>query len=528
MEGGIAAGLRLGDLGFKIRGVTVKQVLQEPEYFKEILKRNKVIGFKGMDPTPQEHLMLMEALYYGELGTDMPNGEPGMLEDQHHASIPNVEERDNVEHFIKTAWHVDNPFLEKPPVLTSMKMIKFDVDPGYGDTLFLSLTDLYRQLPDHLKDRLQTARLLGTTGNTEPGEEEGREVISHPALRTHPDTGETMLYWTGPSTMLETDQDPPPMWFQEVREFVTHYAANKQNRWSWQWEVGDVLVWDNRAVLHGFVPGWDRADRRFDRFQIGDEVPFYDPNQEDSRNPNFGDTIRYEGVEKDSTSGPNPDHIPLVFTKGFYALEEVEHLYQQVTLFVMADENGEWREDVNKLAAEVGSDLFNVYIVEQDPSNAVFRNLMRYKNAYLSEYPIAGTMYLCSRNGDFHCFWEPDFDLFQYDNEDCTRNAIPHIKGYINWHPDMRHAGHAWHYPDWFPHQPLQFRPWAYQNLSFMQYINWGQDDPPEDFLVQFAIDTIYGCFNHLKDNDDRRRVIERIHDYIDYMLELNEHEKER
>jgi hypothetical protein len=92
----------------------------------------------------------------------------------------------------------------------------------------------------------------------------------------------------------------------------------------------------------------------------------------------------------------------------------------------------------------------------------------------------------------------------------------------------MRHAGHAWHYPDWFPHQPLQFRPWSYQNLPFTQYINWGGEDPPEDFLVQFAIDAVYGCFNHLKKNDDRRRVIERIHDYIGYMLELNEHEKER
>ena len=526
MHGGIAAGLRLGSLGFKIRGVTAQQVIDNPEYFREILKRNKVIGFKGMDPSWQDHLFIMQSLYHGKTLGPATTEQAGRLMDQNHPSIPNVETKDDVEDFIRGVWHVDNPFFKQPPVLTSMKMTKFDVEDGYGDTLFLSLSDLYEKLPAHLKENLQDARLLGTTGAAEPGKE-SRDVISHPALRTHPDTGETMLYWTGPATFLECEGDPPD-WFDELEDFVDAYMRDKKNRWSWQWEVGDIIVWDNRAVLHGFMPGWERDCRLFDRFQIGEQEPFYDPNREDTRNPHFGDTYRYEGVDKDSTSGPNPDHIPLVFTKGFYALEEVEHLFQTVTLFVIADENGDWREDVNKLAAEVDSDLFNVYVVEQDPSNAVFRNLMRYHKYKMPDCDIAGSMFLCSRNGDFHCFWEPDFDLFQWENPDSSKNAIPHIRGYIQWHPDMRHAGHAWHYPDWFDHQPLQFRPWDYQNLPFMQYINWGDEDPPEDFLVQFAVDTVWGCFNHLKDNEDRRRVVERIHDYIGYMLDLDEHERER
>ena len=61
-----------------------------------------------------------------------------------------------------------------------------------------------------------------------------------------------------------------------------------------------------------------------------------------------------------------------------------------------------------------------------------------------------------------------------------------------------------------------------------MTYEGFNGKNPPEDFLVQFAIDSIYGCFNHLKDNDERRRIIERINDYISYMLELDEHEFER
>jgi len=525
MQGGIAAGLRLGDLGFKIRGVTAREVIDNRDYFREILKRNKVIGFKGMDPSVQEHMELMRALYSPHESDGGSEPTPGNLMDQNHPSIPDVETEDT-EEFIKGIWHVDNPFLQDPPVLTSMKMTKFDVPRGFGDTLFISLSGLYQSMPEHLKTHLEEAVLRGETGAAEPGQE-NRDVICHGALRTHPDTGETMLYWTGPGTFLDCEGDPPE-WFSEVEDCVAAYEANPANRWKWEWEVGDVLVWDNRAVLHAFTPGWERENRIFDRFEIGRQLPFYEKNFADSRDPEFGDTFRREGVEKDSTSGPNPDHIPLVFTKGFYALEEVDHLYQTVTLFVIADENGDWREDVNLLAREINNDLFNVYIVEQDENNAVYRNLMRYKNHKLPHCEPAGTMYLCSRNGDFHYFYEPDMNLFQYDNPDSSKNVIPQIRAHIEWHPDMRHAGHAWHYPDWFPHQPLQFRPWDYQNLPFMQYTDWKDADPPEDFLVQFAVDTVWGCFNHLKDNEDRRRVVERIHDYIGYMLELNEHERER
>jgi len=61
-----------------------------------------------------------------------------------------------------------------------------------------------------------------------------------------------------------------------------------------------------------------------------------------------------------------------------------------------------------------------------------------------------------------------------------------------------------------------------------MQYYKSDGNHPPEDFVVQFAIDSLYGCFNGLKDNEDRLRVISRVHDYIGYMLELNEHENDR
>jgi len=520
--GGIAVGLRLGNLGFKIKGVTAQQVLAEPEYFKEILKKNKMIGFIGMHPTNEEHAALVHALYDGEYKPDEHDHgyyQRGLLKDQWHETIKDVENKEDPEWFLRCNWHVDNPFFDEPPSLISIHMTTYNVEHGYGNTFWVSLRNLFDECPAELREHLKTARFRGETGSEE------HDVKSHPALRTHPDTGETMLYWTGPGTILEGEETP---WFQDLRKYVEDYCAEPRNRYQWDWEVGDVVIWDNRAVMHGFYPGWERKDRIFQRVEAGTDQPFYDPEYRAEINENFGDVLADEDHQRDTSMGPNPDHIPLVFTKGFYALEGLEEYYQKVVMFTIEDEDGNARSLLQELENQVDDDEFFIYRVPHDENNRIFANLKRYRDHIMPDYPMAGCSFVCNRNGDFHLFLEPDRNLLENDNPDPLRCIPNQIRGFLEWHPDMRHAGHAWHYPDWFPHQPLQYRPWSYHNCSFMQYYKSDGNHPPEDFVVQFAIDSLYGCFNGLKDNEDRLRVISRVHDYIGYMLELNEHENDR
>lgn len=518
--GGIALGLTLGNLGFKMKGITARQVLEDPEYFKLIFNKNKMVGFIGMHPTDEEHMKLVNAIYTGEADEDF-NG--GLLAGVNHPTVKNVEDKSNPEQFLKENWHVDNPFLEEPPAVTSIHMTTYRVDKDFGHTFWVSLTNLYEECPAHIKEHLPTARFVAETGSA------GRDVVSHPALRTHPDTGETMMYWTGPGTQLEGGNTD---WFNELYDWVNDYCAKEVNRYKWTWQEGDVVIWDNRAVMHGFYNGWEREDRVFQRVEVGKEKPFYNPEYAVEINKNFGDVYSYPGVEKDKSKGPNPDHIPLVFTKGIYALEGLECLFQKVTLFIFT-KDGNIPEKGVKLKEFFKNDEFSedfqIYPVKMDPEDRIYANLLRYSKSHIEEFDLEGQAFLFSRNGDMHGSFPPHQDFMQQTpNDDGTMTVIEKVRAYLRWHPDMRHAGHAWHYPDWFPHQPLQFRPWDFHNLSFMTYEGFNGHDPPEDFLVQFAIDTIYGCFNHLRDNDDRKRVIGRIHDYVGYMLELGEHEYER
>lgn len=514
IKGGIAAGLRLGSLGFKVKGVSVQDILNDAEYFAEILARNKMIGFIGLYPTDEEHMQILRALYRG----DDPKPKGGLIHEQYHSGKDNTE-TESLENFVYQMWHVDNPFYEQVPSYTSMNMKTFTCDRHAGNTVLASLSSMYEKCPAHLKKHLESAEFVHGTGSTARSME-GMPAPTHPALRTHPVTGETMLFWTGNDTAMESEEP----WFNELRDWVNRFLGDQSNWYRYQWGEGDLIIWDNRAVIHSVSPGWAHHERIFTRGETGTERPFYDPTRESKLNPEFGDIYRKEGVTRDTSTGPNPDHIPLVFTKGIYALPGLEHLYQKVTMFVLSSD-GSIPGDVSKLMEVVENDDFHV--VPIIPTDNDF--LLRYSKHLLPEYEREGQKFLFTRNGDLEKAYAPDDDLFTDKQDDLGRwPPVPLINALGQFHPDMRHAGHAWHYPDWFPHQPLQNRPWDWRNLSFISYEGFPNSEPPFDFLVQFAIDTVYGCFNHLTSNDDRRLIIERIIDYMQYMLELNEHEVDR
>ena len=129
-------------------------------------------------------------------------------------------------------------------------------------------------------------------------------------------------------------------------------------------------------------------------------------------------------------------------------------------------------------------------------------------------------MFLFTKNGDIaRSYKSVDAPMFG----GCAGQTV----GMLAARRDLRHAGHAWHYPDFMPYPSHQERPFRWENLSFAKPSGYADfdGDPPKDFLIQFAIDTIYACFNHLDTNDKRKEIIEDVRDFLTIMLEMNEHE---
>ena len=83
------------------------------------------------------------------------------------------------------------------------------------------------------------------TAVTDPRETPGAR---HPIVRSHPETGRQCLFLgrrtNGYVVGLDVDQSEnllDKLWAHSVRpEFV----------WRHRWRVGDVLMWDNRYVMH--------------------------------------------------------------------------------------------------------------------------------------------------------------------------------------------------------------------------------------------------------------------------------------
>jgi taurine dioxygenase len=101
--------------------------------------------------------------------------------------------------------------------------------------------------------------------------EQERVRSSHPVVRTHPETGRKGLFvndnyvkhfegWT------EAESQP-------LLDFLYAWAARPELTWRHKWQVGDLLIWDNRCTQHAVVGDTAGAERTLHRITIEGDVP---------------------------------------------------------------------------------------------------------------------------------------------------------------------------------------------------------------------------------------------------------------
>jgi len=88
-------------------------------------------------------------------------------------------------------------------------------------------------------------------------------VYPHPLVRTHPNSGKRILYLDA-STEVEVVGLPAGEGEALIAELREH-IAQERIRYTHRWRVGDIVYWDNQAVLHSrsaFDPGSRRVLKR--------------------------------------------------------------------------------------------------------------------------------------------------------------------------------------------------------------------------------------------------------------------------
>jgi alpha-ketoglutarate-dependent taurine dioxygenase len=167
-------------------------------------------------------------------------------------------------------WHTDKPYQATPPMLTMLRAV--EVPPpervGWGgDTDFANTALAYDALPDEMKRRIAGLRVV-----FRPAFEESRPAVDHPLVRTHPETGRNALYIGNHSTHILGL--PEAVGRALLDELVAH-ATQPQFVYRHRWRAGDLVMWDNRCLLHRLVvdPALSRYRRVMHRSVVRGTVP---------------------------------------------------------------------------------------------------------------------------------------------------------------------------------------------------------------------------------------------------------------
>jgi taurine dioxygenase len=167
----------------------------------------------------------------------------------------------------EAVWHTDMSYLDVPPMASMLYAL--EVPPAGGNTSFCSMYAVYQALSDALKQRIEGLKIKhdgtynsggylrqGVTATDDPRTSPG---AVHPLVCTHPDTGRRMLYLgrRRNAYLMGLELAESEALLDELWDFV----ARPQFAWEHAWQVGDLVLWDNRCTMHRRDP-FDAASRR--------------------------------------------------------------------------------------------------------------------------------------------------------------------------------------------------------------------------------------------------------------------------
>jgi len=164
------------------------------------------------------------------------------------------------------AWHTDKSYHAEPSLMTMLHAL--ELPPHGGDTQYANTAAGYAALPEETKREIAllkvvhsweaSRRNLGVSPATEAQKRE-RPPVTHPLVRTHPDTGVKTLY-LGLHTSHVVGM--PEAEGRALLARLLAHTTQPQFVYTHQWRRGDLVLWDNRCLLHRAMRNYEMATHR--------------------------------------------------------------------------------------------------------------------------------------------------------------------------------------------------------------------------------------------------------------------------
>ena len=170
----------------------------------------------------------------------------------------------------EATWHSDMTYIETPP--PASLLLGIEIPEQGGDTHFANQYAALKALPGDLRKIIETLTVKHNAAHTSVGKlrpgfeafDDPREAPGaiHPMIKTHNESGRPALYlgrreWAYIPGLSVTESDA-------LLDELWAYVALEENTWRQKWQPLDLIIWDNRCVMHR-RDGFDQNSRRYMR-----------------------------------------------------------------------------------------------------------------------------------------------------------------------------------------------------------------------------------------------------------------------
>jgi alpha-ketoglutarate-dependent taurine dioxygenase len=252
-------------LGAEIEGVDLATPISAKlkELIVAAIVERHMVVFRGQRLAPDQQYRLAHC--FGEIQTYVTRQRDGSrLPPMHLISNLDAQGRPSASAQIHANyfWHSDKSNAAEPALFTILHALELPVQGG--DTQFADMTAAYEALPEAFKTRINDLRVIHSLaaiqrnigGPSYPDEAILESPpVSHPLVRVHRDTRRKSLYIGMTSSHVAGLDEEEGR--QLLAELLSH-ATQPRFVLTHRWRPGDLVMWDNRCLLHRSVANYDR------------------------------------------------------------------------------------------------------------------------------------------------------------------------------------------------------------------------------------------------------------------------------
>jgi len=292
-------------LGARVEGVDLTRPLDETTFraIFDAFQEYSVLVFSGQHLTDEQQMAFSRR--FGPLETtinatgredrlhpnmvDLSNVDP-----DHDDRLMDWTDRKMMYQSGNQLWHTDSSF--KPVPAHSSALSGREVPPAGGETEFVSMRHAYATLPDELRRSLHGrvvvhsilySRSTIAKGLFDADQEKGLPPVRQALIRTNPVNGRPSIY-TGSHAWYVEGMDVAES--RRLLDGLLAHTTAPDRAYQHRWRQWDLVMWDNRCVLHRGRP-WNAAHHRrvMRRTTVAGEGPTVEP-------PYATRTLAWDGI----------------------------------------------------------------------------------------------------------------------------------------------------------------------------------------------------------------------------------------